>query len=235
MIREIYTAGMLARMKQLEIAANNLANLNTVGFKKDDLDFRQLIADDMASTGGNGLAGSEEFRTDFTQGGLSETTNRFDLALDGPGFFTVQVGADLFYTRNGNFSLNENGELVTALGYQVHGTSGPITITSNDAKINSAGEIIVNNSVAGKLRIVDFPDKTQLTKQGDNLFAAPPALQPGQSSAIVRQGFLEESNVDPLQLMVELIDLQSAFETSQRVLRAEDDTLRRSVNDLGKY
>ncbi len=237
MIRGIYTAaaGMLARMKQLEIAGNNLANLDTAGFKKDNLDFRELLAGNATLTTGNGLTGSEEDRTVFAQGGFAGTSNRFDLALDGPGFFTVQVGANQFYTRNGNFRLNENGELVSSSGYKVLGTNGPITITGNDAKINSLGEIIVSNTVAEKLRLVDFPDKTQLAKRGENLFAAPPALQSEQSPAIVRQGFLEESNIDPLHIMVELIDLQHAFDTSQRALHAEDETLRRVVNELGQY
>lgn len=237
MIQGIYTAaaGMLARMKQLEIAGNNLANLDTAGFKKDGLDFRALVSGTATLTIGNGMTGSEEDRTIFTQGGFAETSNRFDLALDGPGFFTVQVGATQFYTRNGNFRLNENGELVTPSGYKVLGMNGPIALAGNDAKINSQGEIIVNKAVSEKLRIVDFPDKTQLVKRGENLFAAPPALQSNQSPAIVRQGFLEDSNIDPLQIMVELIDLQHAFDTSQRALHAEDETLRRVVNELGQY
>jgi flagellar basal-body rod protein FlgG len=237
MIRGIYTAaaGMLARMNQLEVAGNNLANLDTTGYKKDQLYFRELLAGAATLTLGNGATGSEDDRTIFSQGGFVETSNRFDVALDGPGFFVVQNGARQLYTRNGHFHLNENGELVTAQGYNVLGDNGTITITGNDAKINSRGEIILNNAVSGKLRLVDFADNTQLLKMGENLFAAPPAPVTIESPAVVRQSFLETSNVDPLHVMVELIEAQHAFDTSQRVVHAEDETLRRTVNDVGRY
>lgn len=236
MIQGIYTAaaGMLARLNQLELTGNNLANVDTAGFKQDRLYFRELLAGQAALTHNSGLTGSEEARVDFAQGGFRATSSALDVALDGRGFFVVQAGDRDFYTRNGHFALNENGELVTTQGHKVAGEDGPLIIDNADFKISRRGEVLVNGKVVGKLRIVDFSDVLQLVKRGENLFEAPPALPPVAGAALVRQGFLEESNVDALQLLVELIDIQHVFDSSQRAMHAEDETLRRAVNDLGK-
>lgn len=236
MIRAIYTAAasMLARMNQLDVVGNNLANTNTVGFKQDSLHFRALLDGRAMSTNKSAITGSEAVSITFGQGSLVDTSSSFDLALEGRGFFVVRAGDREYYTRNGHFTLNEKGELMTSQGYQVIGENGPIQVKNDDFKVNPNGEIIANSAIDDKLLIVDFADISELTKRGENLFAATPTAATRPTSAVVRQGYLEESNVNALQQMIELIDIQHAFESSQKAIQAGDETLRRAVNDLGK-
>lgn len=235
MIRAIYTAAasMLARMNQLEVVGNNLANANTVGYKQDRLHFRALLDGQAMANSEGALAGAEVVSTRFGQGSVVETASDFDLALEGNGFFVVRAGDREYYTRNGHFTLNGKGEVVTSHGYNVVGENGPIVADHGDFHVTATGEIVVGNTVINKLRIVDFPDPAQLAKHGENLFSAP-ATAAVPSACAVRQGYVEESNVNVLQQMIELIDIQHAFESSEKAIQAEDETLRRAVNDLGK-
>ena len=240
MIKGIYNslAGMLPGTLRQEVAANNLANANTVGYKKDRV-FLQTMLDAslvMQKDANQNplLLDAERVATDYGQGGLRSTGNPLDVALSGRGYFTVETSNGTRYTRAGAFSLNADGELVDSNGYTVQGDAGPITIPPGDVTISEAGTIIVNGQEIGKLKVIDFEESDALVKQGENLFkASAGATECPAPQTSMRQGFLEDSNVNVVQEMVEMIKLQNTYQTSARVLMAQDESLNKAVNDVG--
>jgi flagellar basal-body rod protein FlgF/flagellar basal-body rod protein FlgG len=219
----IYAAstGLLARTQELDLAAHNLANANTTGYRGEHVSFKTqlMTASDNASTravSSFGVLGLP--RTDFSQGSLQQTGNPLDLALEGPGFFAVQAPTGVQYTRNGNFHLTRDGSLVTAQGFPVLGGNGPITLPSGNAEISSAGVISVNGDVAGQLQLTDFDASVPLTALGDAYFSAPLAAATPASQLSVLQGSLESSNVNPVESAVGLIEIQRNAEMMQRAL-----------------
>jgi flagellar basal-body rod protein FlgF len=219
----IYAAstGLLARTQELDIAANNLANANTTGFRGEHVSFKtqMMSASANASTRAvtaYGVLG--EPRTDFAQGSLQRTGNPLDLALEGSGFFAVQTPNGVQYTRNGNFHLTRDGSLVTAQGYAVLGDGGPVKLPSGEAEISSDGVISVHGDVAGQLQLADFAPDVPLTPLGDAYFSAPLAAATPAKQLSVRQGALENSNINPVASAVSLIDIQRNAEMMQRAL-----------------
>jgi flagellar basal-body rod protein FlgF/flagellar basal-body rod protein FlgG len=219
----IYAAstGLLARTQQLDLAANNLANANTSGFRGERVSFKtqMMTASTNVSTravSGFGVLGSP--RTDFSQGSLQQTGNPLDLALEGAGFFAVQAPTGVQYTRNGNFHLTKNGALVTSQGYPVLGDKGAITLPQGNAEISSAGVISVDGAVAGQLQLDQFDSSVPLTSLGNAYYSAPSAAATPASNLTVRQATLENSNINPVESAVGLIEIQRNAEMMQRAL-----------------
>jgi flagellar basal-body rod protein FlgF len=246
MIKGIYTseASMRPKMTRMEVVANNLANINSTGFKKDRV-FLEMLNESgaMATDGRNDLSGNVVRRAvDFTQGSLQPTGNVFDLAIQGRGFFAVSTPTGLRLTRNGSFHLNAQGNLVTAEGYAVQSENGNLVISNADKRqlpnitINEAGEVIADKEPLGRIRIVDVANPDQLQKDHQSFFV-PPAEEAttdvSRDQVMVRQGFLEESNVDGIEEMIAMIELSRAFETDQKIIQSQDATLDRSM-DIGK-
>lgn len=246
MIKGIYTseASMRPKMTRMEVIANNLANINSTGFKRDRV-FLELLNESAAppSDGRNDLTGiNARHAVDFTQGSLQPTGNTFDLALQGKGFFTVATPNGLRLTRNGHFQLNAEGGLVTAEGFPVQGDNGNVMIPNTDKRqllnitINEAGEILSDREPLARVRIVDVANPEMMQKDHQSLFI-PPADQPvadlPHNQVLLRQGFLEESNVDGIEEMIAMIELSRAFETDQKVIQSQDATLDRSM-DIGR-
>ncbi len=175
--------------------------------------------------------------TDFTQGPLVETGGVFDLALNGSGFFKVQGDdGDIYYTRDGSFTVNANGELVTMDGRQVLGLGGAIIINGEDVTITRDGQIMVDGVNAGTLDIVNIDNKEFLRKIGDNYYGM---LDDEVAEEIpfegeVLQGYLEDSNVDSIKEMVEMITLLRNFEAGQKAIRIQDEMLEKSSNEIGR-
>jgi flagellar basal-body rod protein FlgF/flagellar basal-body rod protein FlgG len=234
----IYAAstGLLARTQELDLAANNLANANTTGFRGGRTSFKTQMMTASASVSTRavnsfGVLGSP--RTDFSQGSLQQTGNSLDLALEGSGFFAVQAPTGVQYTRNGNFHLTRDGALVTGQGYLVLGADGPITLPGGNAEISSAGVISVNGDVAGQLQLTAFDSSVHLTPLGDAYFSAPAAAATAASELSVRQGSLESSNVNPVESAVSLIEIQRNAEMMQRALTTFHDEFNKiAVQDL---
>ncbi len=219
----IYAAstGLLARTQELDLAANNLANANTSGFRGERVSFKtqMMTASSNVSTrtvNSFGVLGSP--RTDFSQGSMQQTGNPLDLALEGSGFFAVQAPRGIQYTRDGNFHLTKDGALVTAQGFAVLGDRGPIILPEGNAEISSAGVISVNGDVAGKLQLNDFDAIVPLTSLGNAYFSAPAAAAAPATQITVRQGSLESSNINPVECAVSLIEIQRNAEMMQRAL-----------------
>ena len=246
MIKGIQTAeaAMRPKLVRMELIANNLANVNTTGFKRDRL-FVQMLSD---SVGGKADAAGDLDSvqviqgTDFSDGSLRQTGNPLDVAIQGRGFFAVDTPGGLRYTRNGSFRLSADGALVNTEGNQVMGTGGGIRfpdmqkLEQATVSITDAGEVMIDKETIGRIRVVNFADTSVLRKETASLFAAPPGtptidgvVPPGA----VKQGFLEESNVNGVEEMIAMTELQRSFDTDQKVLQALDDSVAKSL-DVGR-
>ena len=219
-------AGLVARTQALDLAANNLANVNTNGYKAQLPTFQSVLANASNTVMSNPIAQAVndygvlgDSRTNLTQGSLEHTSSDFDLALQGDGWFALQTGNGRLYTRNGNFHVDRNGKLVTGDGSPVLGTQGPITVPPGKLFVSGDGTISVDGALAGQLRVVQFSPGTTLTPAGSSYFSAPAASERG-SSAQVTQGSLENSNVSPVTAAVDLVTLQRNAELLQQALTA---------------
>lgn len=242
MIKGIYTSavGMQSRILEEEISSNNLANLNTTGFKKDNVHFKNLLDGNLVQLdldgGQQGLAGTHAVQTSFVQGELRSTNNSLDVALDGSGFLVVLTEEGEAYTRNGHFMLDEEGQLTTARGDKVIGTGGPILLFPGDVEIRENGEIYQNGGLVDELKIVDFEQPYALNKIGEGIFEETEnsnLIEAEQTS--IRQGYLEESNVNPIGEMVKLISIAKSFQAGQRAIQAQNSTLEKTVNQVGRF
>ncbi len=246
MIKGIYSseASMRPKMTRMEVIANNLANINTTGFKRDRVFVRMLEESSNARPDGRSdLSGVETQRAiDLSPGVMRQTGNPFDLAIAGEGFFAVETPRGVRLTRNGNFSLSENGTLVTAEGYPVLGTNGQIRMPNMEKNrqdkitIQPSGEVVHNDEPLGSLRIITAENPAAFQKDHESLLFVNEGeilknLPPEALS--IRQGFLEESNVEGIEEMIAMIELSRAFETDQRMIQSQDATLDRTM-DIGR-
>jgi flagellar basal-body rod protein FlgF len=207
---DTYTA-LDARMKMLDVIANNLANANTSGFKRD---FGHIL---------EGAAGSEAAtQVDLSVGQMVSTSNELDVALNGPGFFVVDTPNGQRYTRAGNFALNQAGELVTKEGLKVLSTSdSPISVGEGKVEIRDGGLVTVDGNEVGTLKVVTLNDVSKIHKEGQSRFVwkgAPEGVQT-VSEPSVRGGHLERSNVNTVDEMVHLMSSYREFESVQRALK----------------
>lgn len=242
MIKGIYasSSGMQPKMLRLEVIANNLANINTTGFKRDSMFVQVLKKTGLVRLQDGGeLAGFDVKQfTDFSESSHVPTNNPLDVAIQGRGFFVVETAHGMRYTRNGSFMLSADGSLVTAQGYPVMGVGGRIQFpgiqksAQGNIAITVTGEILLDKSVIGKLRVVDFENESELKKQGDSLFSTTAKEQFTEAdgkTTVIRQGFLEESNVDGIEEMIEMVELNRSFEADQKSLQYQDSTLEKAM------
>lgn len=236
----IYPAvsGSLAAMRKLDVISNNLANINTPGYKRDRMTFEAVLA-----AAGTPTAVPQSITTqkeyvyiDYASGPTSQSGNPLDLALDGDGFFAVTTPEGTAYTRQGNFRSSADGILVTMDGYPIQGTGGAsISIKGSHVEIDAKGSVIVDGAEAGTISVVDFEKPYTLTKSGSALFVtSDPQANPQPGKAQVRQGFTEGSNVDSISEMVKMIETNRYFEACSKVIKGFDDIAAKAVNELGK-
>lgn len=284
MIRGLYTAasGMQAQQHRLNALSNNLANVDLTGYKKDtsvhkafpEMMIRRFNDDgvhqfpigsvDTAPIVGKLGMGVEynESYTVFDQGAMKETSNPFDIALDGDGFFTIQTNDGERYTRNGTFILGKEGYLLTKEGYPVLGEEGPIQIKLNNFTIDKKGRIFQNGALSDNpqrlvsmqendwaesemvdtLKLVKFEGNGNrfLKKQGSSLWAD--TVESGnaymtdiEERPTVLQGFLEASNVNTVSEMVNMIEVNRAYEANQKMISTQDTLLGKLINQAAKY
>ena len=217
-------AGLRAQSQALELAANNLANLNTSGYRAQQSTFQSLLA-----TAGTVPANSlnqaiNDFgvlggtRLDLSGGSLERTGGALDLGIEGQGFFAVETPRGKLYTRNGNFHVSPQGKLVDRSGGLVLGEQGPITVPTGAVSISPDGTLSVLGAVTGRVRMVEFAPGTVLKAEGDAYYSAPAGSEKPASQSYVRQGMIEGSNVNPVSAVVGLIAVQRSAEMMQRVL-----------------
>lgn len=235
------SAGLAAQTQALELVAHNLANLATTGYRGQQTTFRSLLA-------GNGQVGESALnvavndfgvlsgsRLDLTSGSLTTTGNPLDVAVAGKGFFAVQSGQDVLYTRDGGFHLTSTGQLVTSQGDAVLGALGPVVLPNGNVAISSDGTISVDGTVVDQLRLAEFSPATNLTAVGNATYSAPAGSALAAAESSVSQGMLESSNVSPTEGVVQLITVQRNTEMLSRVVSALDGQLNQiAVQDLPK-
>ena len=227
-------AGASARLRELEITANNLANASTGGFRADAATFREALSASLVGdrtraplhvfTGTSGQA------TRHQTGAFQHTGAPLDAAIEGDGFFEIQTNQGTAYTRSGSFRVDRNGLLITPEGHAVIGESGPIAVGPVPAKITPDGRLVGEDGAElGRLSLVRFEDPSELNKRGANLFEAPALARRNPVEGIrLNPGGVEGSNVDPMKELAQLVSLQRAFDASIQALEA-DDTASQSL------
>ena len=251
----IAASGMDATMTRQDVIANNLANVNTVGFKGNrsiDAAFPTYLISRVEDQRVKTLDGTMEVRpnigvmgggvmpletpTDYSQGSRLQTQSPLDFSLTGPGFFTVMnPQGQILYTRDGSFTLNSDGKLVTKDGLPVLGHNGQIYIDGNKMVVDQEGNITVDNKPVDQLSIVQVSDESQLVKVGHSLFSGPATLPVTKwpDNIQVQQGFLEQSNVNSVEEMVHMIDATLSYEMNARVVSTYDDILGQAASEIG--
>lgn len=253
MMRAMTTAGtgMIAQQINLDTISNNLANVNTTGYKHQRAEFQDLVYQTFkgstASSGavqvglGSALAATG---SDFSEGAMQNTGNPLDMAIVGSGFFQVQKpDGSLAYTRDGSFKQDANGLLVTSDGYPLE---PPVTVPTNALSISIANDGTVSATLPGQndpetitsIQLAVFPNPAGLTRVGQNLYVAggasgsPTIATPGQTGAgQINAGFLEGSNVQVVEEMVKMIMAQRAYEINSKAIQTSDDMLS-TINNL---
>jgi len=232
-------AGLRAQSQALEVAAHNLANLNTTGFRGQQTSFQSLLAisrpsvSNVLNAATNNFGVLEGTHLDLEAGSLLATGNLLDLGLEGNGFFAIQTAQGTRYTRNGNFAIARTGELVTATGDPVLGENGVIRVPAGAVSVSSDGTLSVNSAVAGKIRLVEFAPGAKATSEGKSLLSVPDGSVLPARSTSVRQGSLESSNVNAIDAVMSLIGVQREFDTMQRAMSLFHTEFNRiAANDL---
>lgn len=232
----------LAAFRSMDVIANNLANVSTPGFKRETAQFEQYVSQVQPAEGQTGtqtvsFVKNAGILRDLSQGELSRTGAPLDVGINGNGYFVVQTPAGMRYTRDGHFSLDQNGQIVTSDGYPVQGDGGAITITPDDGTINIGPDGTIssilngNSNQIGKLQVVDFANDAALTKQGSNLYSTTQLTAP--ATAKVQQGMLEGSNVQPVIEITHMIDVTRAYQMTATLSSSQESLMRQAISQLG--
>ena len=234
-------AGLQAQTQALEVIANNLANINTTGYRGQQPLFRSLLAsahgelNDPLNQAINDFSTLGGSRTDLTAGNLERTGNSLDLAIEGSGFFAIQTRAGTLYTRNGNFQVSPDGHLTTGTGDFVLGEQGPVTLPTGEISISPDGTISAAGAIAGKLRVMEFLPDSVPEAAGHSYYSMPQNAVRIAANSYVRQGMLEASNVNPVMAVVDLLMVQRRAEMLERAMSAFHSNLDHiAASDLPK-
>ena len=238
MFKGIYVAmsGAVLRSQELDGVANNLANLNTTGYKKTTFSSQlyPMLQDIPQKTEAvypeaRAMTYFGEYYIDKSEGSIKTTGNTLDLALKGDGFFAVENRGQINYTRNGSFSMDRDGNLVTSDGAKVVDTGNkPINIRAGVVTIDANGNVNANGNAAGKLKLVKL-NNTELI--GGSLYSGTEAGDPG---AEVVQGALEMSNINPITELTGMISALRGYDMAQKVIQGFNDLSQRTVTEIGK-
>ena len=228
----------MAAYQSMDAIANNLANLSTPGFKRETPQFQQYVEEMPPAEGQTGtqtvsfvqLAG---MRRDLSQGAFETTNAPFDLAINGQGYFVIQTANGLRYTRNGHFTLDASGRIVTGAGDPVQGSGGDIAISPIDGDIHIASDGTVSgvNGQIGQVSIVDFADDHQLVRQGDSLYSTTQSSTPAATASIT-QGAIETSNVEPVTEISRMIEVMRTYQATMNLSQSQSDLTRQTIDKL---
>ncbi|MFH1453566.1 MAG: flagellar hook-basal body complex protein [Armatimonadota bacterium] len=234
---------MLGLQANLEVVANNIANANTAGFKKDEgIVFSAIYNSAMANEGFMPVGGAEKLgeelsygtMVNFKPGSLKKTDNIANLSIvdsDGKNFFTLQAEDGVLFTRSGDFKFDSDGYLTTKEGIKVMGQNGAIRATSPDFKVTKEGKIVVDGKEVDSLLITSFKDARYLKKAGNNNFQAYEKAGAHVASKYnIAQGYIESANVNVLKEMVEMMNIMRSYEANQKILQTADQNLQKSID-----
>lgn len=265
MVKGLYTAwsGMVNEMNRMDVMTNNLANADTNGYKKEGATsqtFDQQLAVKIKDQSDDGLPVKlggvylgvkiGETYTDYSQGSFEITDSEYDVALDGDGFFAISFTnkageTSVKYTRDGAFTVNTDGYLVTKDGDYVLNQTGAENTDPSEASfiqidpnlpftIDEKGYIWQNDEVIAQLGVIDFEDYDYLAKYGENMYQTVDGATLTEANAKVCQGYIEASNVNVVTEMVNMITITRAYESNQKVIQTIDSMLDKAVNNVGK-
>lgn len=242
-------AGSLAAETRMDVIANNLANVDTPGFRRGFAVFQKRLAevweppvlhpsfDQVLNKQGGGLFVHETTFSD-QPGFLSPTEGKLDLAVEGEGWFPIQHGEDVRYTRAGNFMRDAEGLIRTANGQGLlldeNGQGIRVPDETAWLTVDESGQVRVNDEPLTRIAVKGTLDYRQFTPVGENLYRFEGEGQPPEAPGVIRQGFLERSSVQPVVEMVNLIRTHRAYEANQRMITQQDQSLGRAVNDVGR-
>lgn len=239
MLAGYYSAasGMRAALQNQDVMAHNLAHATVPGYRRQSLSF-EAVTSPLNQTGQSAparpLYGAKtaQHYSSFTSGDYQLTGNPLDLAIQGDGFFVVDGPQGPLYTRNGQFMLNASGQLVTASGLPLAGDSGALTIPANAGKISVSqdGTVSADTTQIGRIRVASFADPRQLVRAGTTLFQAPTGVAAQASTASIRQGYREGSNVQVVHEMVQMIAGMRQYEAAAKALRSLSDATQQRIN-----
>lgn len=254
MIRGLYTAvsAMITNQQKQNVVVNNLANMDTNGYKSKQLLTKSF--DELKLEGYNNYANGtkqkqaignispgismDEAITNFNQGPIKTTDNKMDVAIQGKGFFLVSdVAGNQFYTRNGNFRTDNQGDLITSEGYYVLGTNtatgavGHINVGNKKFEVAKDNTISLDGNAMYKFNIVDFNDYNKLKKEGDNLYSGGGAVK--VNDALTIQSAIESSNVDMVSEINNMMTISREYEANQKIIQAMDSKLAKIASEIG--
>ena len=239
MIKGIYTSasGMLPRLRKQEVTANNLSNVSAPGYKKDMLFTRELSRAEkkiMPKKSDWEVPMVNSTYTDFTAGTFDKTGNPLDFAIDGDGFFQLELDdGSRVLTRAGNFEVNPQGQIAFPGGGVLIGEGGPIEVGGGVVSVSATGEVAVDGSAVGRIVPVTVSDLTQLKKIGGLMFSLPEGVQPeAVANASIQQGYLETSNVDIVSEMIEMIISFREYEANAKAVQTQDQSLDHLFNKV---
>ncbi|MDI6687664.1 MAG: flagellar basal-body rod protein FlgF [Desulfobacterales bacterium] len=230
---DMLTNMAVMQISQLDCITHNIANVNTPGFKAER--FRFPNGNEAVGTDADTPAQGPAIMVDYSRGIIQKTGNVLDMAIDGDGFFAVQTKAGVSYTKDGRFTLNKDGELVTQSGDHVLGRGERIAIEGNNVQISEDGVISVDGYEVNSLRIVSFSEPAALIKQGSG-FLNPDDIAgvKEEENSRVQSGYLELSNVQAIREMVEMINIQRTFESYQKAIQTISEQDKLSTTRIGK-
>jgi flagellar basal-body rod protein FlgF len=228
-------SGAIVQMRKLEVASQDLANVNTSGYKGQRLAFNEVLAEPVpAGTRSGGFVAIGDQKTNLTQGHLQGTGNPFHLAIEGDGYFVIDTPRGERYTRSGGFTLSTDGAVITAEGEPLLGEGGPLQVTGGKLEVGLDGVARSENGEIGRLRIVRFLDGSRVIKEGANLLRTDAANVEDLATPRVAQGHLEQSNVSPIDSMVSMISIQRQFEAYERVMKLMDSATQKMIADASR-
>lgn len=256
MVRALYTSytGMYNEQNRLDIISNNIANSATTGYKEESVTsqaFDQMLAVKIRDGSdayinrpvGRMSLGVKlgEVYSNFEQGSIRETGNTYDLAISGKGFFKVRVedksgNSDMKYTRDGNFLIDAEGYVIDSKGNHLQGRSGDLQVPYDAAEvsISSAGVVLADGEYVDNIDLVDFDNYDYLEKYGDTMYSAVDGATTTKASGLIEQYYLEQSNVNVVSEMVNMIAITRAYEANQKVMRSVDTMLEKAANNVGR-
>jgi len=253
MVRGLYTGwtGMYNEQKRLDVISNNLANSATVGFKKEGAtsqSFKDVLTIKVRDDHGDSYIGNMnlgvkigEVYTDYTQGSVRETGNTYDMAIDGNGFFTISYtdangNTSTRYTRAGEFMITKEGYVVTSEGQHLMGESEwlQVPVDAAEVVIDTDGTVYADGTAVDVVKLTDFENYDYLKKFGETMYQPVQGAVEKEATGSILQGYTEQSNVNVVSEMVNLINITRAYEANQKVVKAMDDLLQIDVSSVGK-
>lgn len=234
MLDAISTAqiAMLQDQLRLQMISQNVSNMQTPGYKRqliESIGFDEQLQSQMAHVSQQMITSTQNVQGTSIQSRLPN-----ELALSGDGYFEVQTDSGVFYTRRGDFHVNEQGELTTVTGARLLGKSGTLHVDDNAFTIDTNGWLFVDNHKVDQVNVVQFTHPEQVNYIGQGLYESQQTPNPSDGKTRVLQGFLEQSNVKSIDEMMEMVKTSRHFEASQRIMRTADSLLSTAINQLGE-